>query len=1297
MACDSGTTTFEPDPEITPVFTGISGTVYDVDSGKTLSGVSIISDPETVTAVSAADGSFVLSLGAYANGTYALVAEKTGYESTRVEGVNFSEGELTTVTINLSSKTALISGIVYNTKEYPLSDVEVTLINEESSETVGTVMTDENGAYTFEDLSKTNSYSISFRHPESKYCTNEKNKISLTSSNVQINAVLSGKPLAASQYLGSSSCTSCHSDAASQHNATFHADNLKFSNNINTEAAQVFDAGTTMSLDIDTSDNIIFADFALSKSGSNYRITINSANTYTVVGILGGKHWKESYLVEIDSQHFALPLAWSIEDGQFYVDETLVSYWFDNAGSAITPATGIAYEQSCVGCHATGLKVQYSGGKVQTVSTEDVTQPYLEANVGCERCHGPGSMHEQAVQNLDVSDSLYIVQPTHLSVKNNTQVCGQCHTKGTSTKYSSAQMGYPVDENGNLYRPGNDLDEYWTADDELWSGTAHIKSYPQGYSDYKNSVHYKGADYNPRCSDCHDAHGNGQARPSMLKHSTDDNALCLSCHESRGFSTEYTIRVHTQHTYDPAGTGASRCTGCHMTKTGVLANLGDVGGHSFIPVKPETSLAMLKALQDAGETSISENDIIPNACTRCHNDLQAQAELSGETINVLAGDVTSEEFLNLLIDEYENKYEVAKPAGTLASYSHENTEEWMVGTSALSHGKTYRENPQTCLNSCHGDSLQGGAMADGKTVPSCYDCHGTYPHDLRLELDGHGGDPWNLNHSSYYTDTDCKTCHGADYTGGVSGIGCDTCHATPGDDFGVFNSASCSTVECHGTPPISGTHSAHFSGEYKDVASSPVYGDVSNYSTEDNTLYGCGVCHSTNTANHLNGAIDVLLYEEGVDSSSIKALMSPEASYNAETKTCSNVYCHSYTEYTGQNEETLKVPFPVSFTDAGGTAQSLEDQIAEFNGENFKTISSYYVWNHFKAPDDKKEQYYWSMPSFWDLTNLCDSGSSDILCQGGTDANDVEVHAYDENKFAYKINYPESVEINEVRRYKTTPAWDSAETLDCGGCHGYPPRSYLTKDKWSAADPQWNNGAPTILSEAAIDKHSFVIPKLKNGQTTTEVGHMANMRPFSNAPLRCQVCHYNTVDKVSLYNWENGEGWHLDDEGLVVLDGLELDDRSSHVNGNVDVNFDNTAAATTYRFNNEDYPYTLREYPEVVTSSNGMSMVLFVQYMGRPVYYGIKGSDAPGASWNPASKTCSNVSCHLEQTSVQWTTPYRPNSKPECYQCHQYYSDPTMGEDETMCWPHSSQDGCEYKEFILMDMEIQLNSQFFGP
>jgi len=120
----------------------------------------------------------------------------------------------------------------------------------------------------------------------------------------------------------------------------------------------------------------------------------------------------------------------------------------------------------------------------------------------CEACHGNGYLH---VRNGG-RGGLYIHNPENLPFETHFEVCADCHG-GQASQYV--------------------LSEH--AEDRVVT-----------------------------CYDCHDPHV-----PTGLRLPAVDNTLCMSCH-GFDFPTEAAVREHTHHPVDPAGTGASRCIGCHM-------------------------------------------------------------------------------------------------------------------------------------------------------------------------------------------------------------------------------------------------------------------------------------------------------------------------------------------------------------------------------------------------------------------------------------------------------------------------------------------------------------------------------------------------------------------------------------------------------------------------------------------------------------------------------------------------------------------------------------------------------------
>ena len=167
------------------------------------------------------------------------------------------------------------------------------------------------------------------------------------------------------------------------------------------------------------------------------------------------------------------------------------------------------------------------------------------------------------------------------------------------------------------------------------------------------------------------------------------------------------------------------------------------------------------------------------------------------------------------------------------------------------------------------------------------------------------------------------------------------------------------------------------------------------------------------------------------------------------------------------------------------------------------------------------------------------------------------------------------------------------ETLTCNGCHEYPPQT-------SAVD---NDGG-------AGDSHYWV------DQYGYENMHIYNMGNFP--PIGCRTCHYGTVQE---YDQTYGIGWDTDPAtNRRIYNDVPIYDKAKHVNGSVDVAFDTV--------NNFTY-----------TSAWGGGST--------PI-------DLSLSSFDPATKTCSDVGCHIEEAVVTWGMPYRWENSTECDRCHGY-------------------------------------------
>ena len=96
------------------------------------------------------------------------------------------------------------------------------------------------------------------------------------------------------------------------------------------------------------------------------------------VAFVYGSIWKQRYFTKIGDDYFPEPAQWDVSNKKW------LKYFVPNGGDWWAPfyppdnmkrPTG----PTCDGCHSVDYNIQ--------------TKQVAEWNVGCERCHGPGSVH----------------------------------------------------------------------------------------------------------------------------------------------------------------------------------------------------------------------------------------------------------------------------------------------------------------------------------------------------------------------------------------------------------------------------------------------------------------------------------------------------------------------------------------------------------------------------------------------------------------------------------------------------------------------------------------------------------------------------------------------------------------------------------------------------------------------------------------------------------------------------------------------------------------------------------------
>jgi predicted CXXCH cytochrome family protein len=295
------------------------------------------------------------------------------------------------------------------------------------------------------------------------------------------------------------------------------------------------------------------------------------------IAFVYGSIWKQRYFKKVGDDYFPLPAQWDVTHKswkKYFVKDDWWAPFYppDNFQRPTGPL--------CDGCHSVNYDI-----KTKTVS---------EWNVGCERCHGPGSEHLKNPVNAT------ILNPARLDYVAASDTCIQCHSQGRplTNPIQGKYYDWPVG-----YAPALKLKDYWRLEEHklgdttfthFADGTAH-KNRMQG-NDFVTSQMYA---HGVTCFTCHDVHGT--ENPANLRKPA--SVLCLDCHGPNSPNGPHapTLAAHTHHQPDSAG---SQCIGCHMPK--IAQTLGDVNvrSHTFHFVSP--------ALSDSGK--------IPNACNVCHAD-----------------------------------------------------------------------------------------------------------------------------------------------------------------------------------------------------------------------------------------------------------------------------------------------------------------------------------------------------------------------------------------------------------------------------------------------------------------------------------------------------------------------------------------------------------------------------------------------------------------------------------------------------------------------------------------------------
>ncbi len=385
---------------------------------------------------------------------------------------------------------------------------------------------------------------------------------------------------ATADYVGGESCSGCHMAEAELWRGSHH------------DLAMAVAGPTSIRGDFSNAQftyNGITSEFMV-RDGA-YRVRTDGPDgelaEYEVTHAFGVEPLQQ-YLAEFPDGRFqVLTIAWDSrpaeEGGQrwfhLYPDDTV-----DHEDPLHWTGTFYNWNSTCAECHSTNLRKNYSPEEDRFETT------FSSIDVDCESCHGPGSLHVGAPEDVPMglaatsglwqfSEGAVIAQrEPRLEDRTELETCAQCHSRRSQF----------TDE----FQPGDPLLDGFNPsllDEGLYHADGQILDEVYVYGSFLQSpMHAAGV----TCSDCHEPHS------ARLR--VQGDALCAQCHQASAY-------LGPQHHHHPGDGPGTACVDCHMPARTYMV-VDPRRDHSFRVPRPDLSVSLGT----------------PNACGGCHQTEDAQ-------------------------------------------------------------------------------------------------------------------------------------------------------------------------------------------------------------------------------------------------------------------------------------------------------------------------------------------------------------------------------------------------------------------------------------------------------------------------------------------------------------------------------------------------------------------------------------------------------------------------------------------------------------------------------------------------
>jgi len=233
--------------------------------------------------------------------------------------------------------------------------------------------------------------------------------------------------------------------------------------------------------------------------------------------VMGSGNAARTYLhAKPNGEIIQLPLGWYSENGGTWA----MSPGYDHPAHYGFQRL-IAYD--CMFCHNGYPEIERGG---DLPGKPPVYRGKIAEGIDCQRCHGPGMPHVEALQRNASEEEVRasVVNPARLEPQRQLDVCFQCHLETTSRPLPN--LLHRFDRGVFSFVAGEALDDYSYAFDHA-SGQGWEDKFEINHSAYRllqSECFVQSAEGALTCTACHDPHGAPLTKPQA--------PVCGSCHES---------------------------------------------------------------------------------------------------------------------------------------------------------------------------------------------------------------------------------------------------------------------------------------------------------------------------------------------------------------------------------------------------------------------------------------------------------------------------------------------------------------------------------------------------------------------------------------------------------------------------------------------------------------------------------------------------------------------------------------------------------------------------------------------